>query len=547
MITNVERIFAMIVMAIGAIICDAGITAILTSIISMRDQQTGTNNRRIQCCQRYMKSNSISKDTQSNILDYYKYDDTELNNIKEEEILENLSSSLRNEVLRHFCFEPLRSAAITTDMSDGALGSLINLMQPYLAVPNEDLSKIGEACEYVYVLKRGRVRTVDSAGTENLLPVGSVLGHAATLSAFRELGHPVKELNIQVLKGKGFKTKYGHPYIIFTLGATSCRSAIKKAKDWKESISMKLVDNKEKVLKVSTQIWQGGQVHTFLGTADISLKKSCHAPRQVTMKDSSGKTTGILHLSLSLTDLPSDEKLTTHERSTTSIGYSHLYRVATFKIDDLKQFLQASMCDDFNKRLRGPFLEYKMYESLSDGERISHSWRRPSRPSICTHSRTSDRKVGHRDAMQRPSVTLNECNHDSSKTEDRENKGTPVKVDNKGTKCLRDKSLKILPMTKDEGTHDESGPELEERTEQNLKLESWSHSNVVRTKTLNMPSARGIEGRNKTSKDEIELSENDRSWDVLADVNGESSRMGNRTSRRATVFIEWTADKHKHF
>ena len=44
-ISNGERIFAMIVMCVGAVICDAGITAVLTSIIAANDHQIGTNSR----------------------------------------------------------------------------------------------------------------------------------------------------------------------------------------------------------------------------------------------------------------------------------------------------------------------------------------------------------------------------------------------------------------------------------------------------------------------------------------------------------------------
>ena len=45
--TIAERIFAMMAMIVGAVICDAGITAVLTSLISNKDEQAGTNNRRI--------------------------------------------------------------------------------------------------------------------------------------------------------------------------------------------------------------------------------------------------------------------------------------------------------------------------------------------------------------------------------------------------------------------------------------------------------------------------------------------------------------------
>jgi hypothetical protein len=68
----------------------------------------------------------------------------------------------------------------------------------------------------------------------------------------------------------------------------------------------------------------------------------------------------------------------------------------------------------------------------------------------------------------------------------------------------------------------------------------------VRTKTLAVPSSRQLEesDHSRAEKDtDTSLSENDRSWDVLADVSGDSSRIDSRRTRRATVFIEWNDNK----
>mmetsp|Transcript_50913 Transcript_50913/g.61288 ORF Transcript_50913/g.61288 Transcript_50913/m.61288 type:complete len:119 (+) Transcript_50913:658-1014(+) len=86
-ISNGERIFAMIVMCVGAVICDAGITAVLTSIIAANDHQAGTNSRRIECSKQYMKSNSIPTTLCKKIISFYNYADTELRNVNEEEII----------------------------------------------------------------------------------------------------------------------------------------------------------------------------------------------------------------------------------------------------------------------------------------------------------------------------------------------------------------------------------------------------------------------------------------------------------------------------
>jgi len=49
-----EKLFAMVAMIVGAILCDAGITAILTALIENKDHQAGSNNRRIDCAKKYV-------------------------------------------------------------------------------------------------------------------------------------------------------------------------------------------------------------------------------------------------------------------------------------------------------------------------------------------------------------------------------------------------------------------------------------------------------------------------------------------------------------
>jgi hypothetical protein len=537
-ITNTERIFAMVVMMVGAVICDAGITAVLTSIISIRDRQSGANNRRIQCSKRFMSTNAITHDTQERVLSYYKYDDTELHNIREDDVLEDLSTSLRNEVLRHFCFKPMRSSVLCKDLTDGALLSLIQMMEPYLAVPNEHLSIIGEECENFYVLKRGDVKSVDCLGTTNILPPGSVIGHLATQSSYAQHGLPSRILEIRVVRGKGFKTKYGNPYIKFTFGSTSCLSVVKKGKNWDETIIMKTFHTGPGTLHMDVRSWQNGQVHYFLGSSEIQVKVgSTDEAYQVAIKGSNGKSTGLLHLNISYRTLRPHEMLTTHERNATTLGYCHLYRLDSFKFDDLKQYLEMSSNPDVCDRLRGSFIEHSMHEAFTDKERIKHYWRRPSRPSI--HVKTHDIKrsnsgLSHREALQRPIIAeVNETTSESDKSEN------PLLQKMKSTFGRSKSGRSIVPVG------DEDDPEKGvEQVQENRP--SWTGSNLVRTKTLAVPSSRQLEesDHSRAEKDtDTSLSENDRSWDVLADVSGDSSRIDSRRTRRATVFIEWNDNK----
>jgi hypothetical protein len=146
-----ERLFAMFVMAVGAIICDAGITAVLSSYISNKDYQAGTNNRRIKCCKQFMKSGFVDNEFQQKVLDFYSYADSELNNLDESEILGDVSVAVAQQILNHFCYDSLRKSSYLAEYTDGGVVSLVNSMKPHIAVPGERIIEIGAECVQVYV------------------------------------------------------------------------------------------------------------------------------------------------------------------------------------------------------------------------------------------------------------------------------------------------------------------------------------------------------------------------------------------------------------
>jgi hypothetical protein len=350
---NVERIFAMVVMIGGAVICDAGITAILTSIIHNRDQQSGENNRRIQCTSKFMSTCGLNEDIKNRVLDYYRYDDAELGNIDENEILTDLSSALREEVLGYFCYDALRRSDISHDFSDGAIGSLVKMMKPYLAIPNENLSVINEECDNIFVLKRGHVKCIDSSGTENLLPLGALIGHIATSSTHALVGFPWKVLEINLVNAQGFKTKYTNPYVIFTLGSTSVRSSVKKNNNWQEQILIKTASVDIEKLFVTVRSWKNGQRHDIIGSTEVDISMDgIDDSRKIVIRDTSGKSAGIIFLNLTFRNIRRHEFLDTHERTSVALGFCHLYYIKRYDFDELKRYLDLAQFGGSLSRLR---------------------------------------------------------------------------------------------------------------------------------------------------------------------------------------------------
>ncbi len=495
----------MFVMAAGAVICDAGITAVLTSIISIRDQQSGTNSRRIQCFKSYTNSNTLDQHIHDRVLDYYKYIDNELKNIDESDILDDLSSTLRVEIQRHFCYEHLRHLDLFQTLTNGALNSVVSMVQPYLAICGEHLSMIGEQCKHLYILKRGEVFSIDCSGSENYLPFGAVIGHIATSASFEKRGFPTRVIKIDIHKAKGFKTKWGNPYIIFKIGSTIYRSSIKKTKSWQETIHIKIGNEVKEPLQISIKSWQSGQIHSEIGTAEISFA-DCQTGghQQLKVLDTQGKTAGHLSMTLTLSDLDPYETTATYEKTTTALGYCHLYRVDCYKLQDLQTYLDVSQRKDIETRLPGPFLEKQV--SLHGKDKIQKSWRRPSRPIpyVPHHSKDTNK------------TTLDNLNEENSI---QDHNASCIRI-NKTTSTTK-RSATVVPIGNEDDP--EMGPV------QHPKRITWGGSRTVRTKSL---STNNIAKGGDQSK---LLEANDNSWDILAEVSSSYSI-------KTHVFMEWTDD-----
>jgi hypothetical protein len=549
----------MFVMAIGAIICDAGITAILTSIISMRDQQAGANSRRIQCSKRFMQTSVINKELQERVLHFYNYADVELENIKEEEILNDFSTCLKMEVLNLFCFGPLKHSLLFEDFSDGALRSLIKVMTPYLAIPGEKLSEIGVSCEGLFVLLRGDVCCIDSSGYKSLLPPNEVIGHVATEATSRRLGLYSKYLQIDVVSMRGIKTKYGNLYIVFKSGTTCCRSAIRKGADWGETLLLKTTTGMN-MLSILIKSWQRNKMHVTVGAADLPIgADSITKTHTVVVRDSHGRTIGSLKLKLSYGDLLPDQLVHNHERTAVCSGYCHLYRAELHHIDDLRSFLKLSKNPQIYDRLTGPFLEWQAIHTLNDNDCIKLGWRRPSRPSLYLQYPASSNNRSltiRRKEIRKLTITEKDESIDSGS----DSKSFCSKEfdlsegNNKSIRKLsfrdRKKVASIHPIDCDidsnlissSDRNDESRKDLAPPLVYRRNSSVWSGSNKVKTATLlKSQGNEELAGFENMETEYVEDVNHERKWDMPVDLSSISldNREGGIRNRRKSFFVEW--------
>ena len=348
-----ERLFAMAAMVVGAVICDAGITAVLTSIIVKRDHQASTNQRRIQCSKSYMRSNLVTDDIRDRVLDYYSYADTKLNNIDEATVLQDLSPSLHGQVLAHFCFKPMRTTPLLEEFSDGALMSLVRLMKPYVAIPGERIVEIGRECSSIFILQRGLCTIADSSmscssGMEETVhvPIGNIFGHPVTKAREESNGClPTFGLKIEIIEAHGIKSKNSSPYMILECGSVTCRTSIKKNSRWQETVALKVVqsevDRSGNTISITINGWRRDGAHRLLGSGQMKFGRDTEL-HTVSLKDPFGKRAGTVNLRVQKYELPKHEVPTSHEQTVTAHGYCHLYRMEAFEISRLRDYLSRS-------------------------------------------------------------------------------------------------------------------------------------------------------------------------------------------------------------
>jgi len=350
-----ERLFSMLAMAVGAVICDAGLTAVLASILQNKDKQAGTNNRRIQCTKLFMATNDVDERLQSKILEYFAYADDEMRNIDETDILNDFSSSLRSEVLSHFSFDSLRDCTYFDDISDGAIFSLIKNLEPYLAVTGEKLSVIGEPCYDLYVFQKGSVRTKDATGAIANVTEGDIIGHLATQAKSHREGLPTHSLEINLISANFSKSKNGNPYVIVKNGRYRCRSLIKSTRNWMETIDMKVkvenADNSHKT-ELIVKEWRKRQNHVVVGYGEIIVTESSLGDVMVcTIHDDRGRNVGTIELRAKLCRLSASDALTSHEMTSTALSFSHLYRLPISADKELRKYLDLSRRSNFVERI----------------------------------------------------------------------------------------------------------------------------------------------------------------------------------------------------
>ncbi len=549
-VTNSERVFAMIAMAIGAVICDAGITAVLTSIISNKDHQAGTNNRRVQCSKRFMISNCLTTDLQNRVLDFYSYADGELQNICENEILGDLSTSLKNEVLAYFCFGPLKTSHMLRGFSEGAIVTLVNGMTSYLAIPGEKLSEIGKPCSAIYILQRGSVQNVDTFGIKYYCVPGTLIGHDENMARTFIEGHVRKSLKLQILSAQGIKTKYGNPYVEIEVGSRKCRGIVQKTKTWEETINMKISGGNSNNLRITIKEWRKNNTHTLVGTAQIQIIQERLEGTKVKLQDSQGRQNGILICSISCNEISEENRHQCQEETSEAMSYCHLYKINKFQIQKLKGYLNLANNPDVPNRLETAYLEQDRYHQRDVNGNDTRKVERQFESEGMSSDSSKRKKIDDYDH------SLSELNGSTiCRTKDIENGILPTENQNDAPTESKSWSLidrlkgsaTIVPIQSDHPTHP-IHENLNLSKDDDLSPASCKNNYLFSKKGQHLSLEENQVTANKShtnnSIPSFESFEENDDWNKLVDFSSyiENKSTSTVKARRASFFIEWATN-----
>ena len=254
---NAERIFAMMCMIVGAIICDAGITAVLTALIENRDHQAGTNSRRLECAKKYMTQVLMGKaDKQNAVLEYFHYEDTELENIDAMETLNKLSEPLKLKVITRHCEDILLSSeVIGKRFSRGVVCTIMRSITPQIAIPDELIIDINSKEDHFFILHQGRAKKFDDVEGKGALQSGAIISNLEEEARVHKYGLPKSSLRAVIHSARNLpKTDlFGacDPYIEISYGEFGkIKSTVKKVTRspvWREIYYAKVTEDVEVV------------------------------------------------------------------------------------------------------------------------------------------------------------------------------------------------------------------------------------------------------------------------------------------------------------
>ena len=360
--SNAEKLYAVMAMIVGAVVCDAGITAVLTAYIEHKDHQAGSNKRRKECATKMMTADAVSAETRGVAVDFFTYCDDDLANVYEGDVLDELSLPLRQQILKRAAHSHLCDSISYGSFEASVLASFCYRMRPVVAVPTERIMQIGQPDPSLYVFQSGVAHSEDGAGDTEYVPVGMILSNVEFKQVAKRVGVPTKELVVDIFQARNLpvqanilqrslgasvcscyvevvvvsKTVFGH-------SVKSCRTKVRKfsrSPVFNETFKLKVYQNTEHAT-ISAIHWRRGLAGQVMGSTEVKVKEdSNHRPKWHSLSHDKKKC-GDVRLSCQFNSLAKDRIASTAELTVIADSFCHLYLLDYDESERLKKYVKG--------------------------------------------------------------------------------------------------------------------------------------------------------------------------------------------------------------
>lgn len=374
--SNAEKLLSCLAMILGAIVCDAGITAVLTAFIEHKDHQAGTNKRRMDCAVRMMASANVDPALQTRVCHYFAYVDNELFNLDEQSILDEMNIALRNDVLHRAAHLKLCDSLMYGGFEAGIVATMVYQMRTIVAVPQEKILQIGQPDPSLYLFQSGLAHSVDGCGDEEYIAVGTILSNIEFKQVAKRVGVPTKQLNIKIIAARGLPAQATsgarllgaavcNPLIeivvisktVFGQSVKTCQTKVRKfttEPEYNEKFTLKAYQNTEMAL-VSAIHWRKGQEGKKLGTAEVAVKEKYEGRHRRgkwhKLLNENGKKMGDVKVHVEFNALERSGIANTAELTVIADSFCHLYFLDFNSQDVVKKYIKG-MRLNITKRLK---------------------------------------------------------------------------------------------------------------------------------------------------------------------------------------------------
>jgi len=357
-ISVADHVFALVSMVLGSILFDAGMVAVLTSIIEDSDYEAGTYQRLLKCTEKYMVKSNFDDALALVVFKFYEYTKKHQANTIEKQVHSELSFCLRRTVNRFLCIDHLTRSKVFTNFDEGCLNALAFKMKPCIGLPGEVLLDSSMPSEELYILQEGDCRLSQKGSLDgsrfHLLPRGSLICSLKEIS-LEGLGMCGSQYRIRLVdasKMQEYDSSLCERVVEFQFLGGSFRSSTKQPTStviWDEEYTINC--RKDDIIQASVYdvlIDDGRQ--SLLGKASIPAAYSKRAqeasekeedpplapPISVPLLSRQGEECGSLRLHLTPVEEPQEDK----GKLIACRTFCHLYKLDFEEIVRIVQYKQ---------------------------------------------------------------------------------------------------------------------------------------------------------------------------------------------------------------